>query len=62
MILDSAYGYAEIRCDVLAGVAGKDQLQDLALTRSEPRDAIRRILRPGESLLKTCCCSINLSL
>ena len=50
MVLDRALAEAEIRSDILAGVAGEDQFHDLALSRSEPRDAIRCILSMGEQL------------
>ena len=52
MVFDSALADAEIRCDILAGVASEDQLQDLTLSRSETRDASRRILLRGEELAK----------
>ena len=42
----------KIRGDVLAGVSGEHQLHDLALTRREPRDVIRRILSPGGQLAR----------
>jgi hypothetical protein len=48
MVLDRALAEAEIRSDILAGVAGEDQFHDLPLSRSEPRDAIRCILSMGE--------------
>jgi hypothetical protein len=50
MVLDSALTDAEIRGDVLAGMAGEDQFQDLALSPREARDASRRILSPGKWL------------
>ena len=39
MVLDSALTDAEIRGDVLAGMAGEDQFQNLALSPREARDA-----------------------
>ena len=50
MVLDRALADAEIRSDILAGVAGKDQFHDLALSRTEIRDAIRCILSMGKQL------------
>ena len=50
MVLDGASVDAQIRGNILAGVAGEDQLHDLALPRCEARDAIRRFLSPGEQL------------
>ena len=50
MVLDSALADAKIRCDILAGVASEDQLHDLALSRSETRDGIRRTPLRGEQL------------
>jgi len=50
MVLDRALTDAEIRSDILAGVAGKDQFHDLALSRTEIRDAIRCILSMGKQL------------
>ena len=34
MVLDSALADAQIRGDVLAGMAGEDQVHDLALSRT----------------------------
>lgn len=50
MVLDSASAYAKVRGNVLTGVAGEDQLHDLALSRREARDAIHRVRSPGEQL------------
>ena len=50
MVLDRALADAKIRGDVLAGVAGEDQFHDLALSRSQARDVIRRSLPPGGQL------------
>ena len=47
MVLDRALADAKVRGDILAGVAGEDQVHDLALSRREARDMVRRILSPG---------------
>jgi hypothetical protein len=49
MVLDSALADAEIRGDILAGVASENQRHDLALARSEAC-AFRGMLSPGEQL------------
>ena len=50
MVLDSAVADAEVCGDILARVAGEDQFHDLALSRREARDAIRRILSVGDQV------------
>jgi len=52
MVLHSALADAEFRGDVLIGMAGEDQFHDLARSRSEARDAVRRSLPPGEQLVR----------
>lgn len=48
MIFDGALAEPEIRRDVLARVAGEDQVHDPALLRGEGGDELRRILAPAE--------------
>jgi hypothetical protein len=50
VVLDGALVDAKVRRDILVGVAGEDQLHDLALPRSEARDAIGCVLSPGEQV------------
>ena len=52
MVLDSALADAEIGGDIFAGMASEDQLHDLALSRSEARDVVRRSLPRGEQLVR----------
>src|ERR1700682_3268497 len=47
MVLNSALADAEVRGNILTGLSGEDQFHNLALSRSETRDMIRRILMPG---------------
>jgi len=42
MVVDRALADAEIGGDVLAGVSDKHQVQDLALTTGQTRNACRR--------------------
>jgi hypothetical protein len=51
MVFHGALADAKIRGDVLAGVAGENQLHDLTLPRCEARDAIRRIRPMTEELV-----------
>ena len=57
MVLDRALADAEIRGDILAGMAGEDQFHDLALSRREARDVVRRASRQADSLLESRDCS-----
>jgi hypothetical protein len=50
MVRDGALADAEIRSDVLARVAGKDQFHDLVLPRREARDATGRAFSQGKQL------------
>jgi hypothetical protein len=43
MVLDGALTDAEIRGDVLTGLAGEDLFHDLALSQSEARKVICRV-------------------
>ena len=52
MILDGALADAEIRGDILAGVAGENQFHDLALSRRQAGDSVGRGLPPGEQLAR----------
>ena len=47
MGLDGALADAKIRGDILARVAGENQFHDLALSRRQTRDVVRRGLPPG---------------
>jgi hypothetical protein len=48
MVLDGASVDAEIRGDILARVAGEDQLHDLALAGREALDTIGGVRSRGE--------------
>ena len=48
MVLNSALADVEIRGDNLAGSTSEHQFHDLALSRSEARDVVRRALSPRE--------------
>src|SRR5665213_4494243 len=50
MVLDSAPADAEIQGDICTGVASKDQIHDLALSRSEARDVVGCNLTPSDQL------------
>ena len=50
MVLHSAFADAKIHGDLLAGMTGKDQVHDLALSRTQPRDVVGRVLPPGRQL------------
>jgi hypothetical protein len=51
MVFDSALADAEISGDLLAGMASEDQVHDLALSRTQPRDVVGRVLPPGRQLV-----------
>jgi hypothetical protein len=46
MVLDSALADAEVRGDILAGLAGEDQVHDLALPPCQPGEVVGRGLPP----------------
>ena len=52
MVLDRALTDAEIRRDILAGLAGEDPFHDLALSRSETRHPVRSSLPPRQQLAR----------
>ena len=51
MVLDSALADAEIRGDVLAGLAGEDQFHDLALSPCQADEVLGRGLPPRQHRL-----------
>ena len=53
MVLDGALADAEIRGDILAVMAGEDELHDLAQARPKARDATRRVLSSSEQLMSS---------
>jgi len=50
MVFDRAPADAEIRGNILAGMAGENQFQDLALSRREAREVTHRRLPPSQQL------------
>jgi hypothetical protein len=50
MVLDSALANAKIRGDSLTVVTSEDEFHDLALPRTQNRDAVGRDLVPNEQL------------
>src|SRR6516162_4110096 len=52
MVLDCALADAEVGGNVLAGMTSERQLHDLALTRGQTREALRRRLPPNRQLAR----------
>ena len=50
MVLDGPLADAEIGGNILAGLAGENQVHDLPLSRRKPGDMLRRFLVPGGQL------------
>jgi hypothetical protein len=50
MVLDRSLADADIRSNILIGVTGKDERHDLALSRSETRDATHGIASRAQQL------------